>query len=63
MNIPITKRWTLQFVWWGFTDMRMPFVWHWPRFMHSMYKGRPLFYGFGIGPIEFRWFDNYWGTK
>jgi hypothetical protein len=56
MNIPITKRWTLQVIWWfPVRGEPLVFVGRYPD------REDPLFYRLMLVWVEFRWFDNKWG--
>ena len=63
MNIPITKRWTLQVICW---DLQWPWIGcgTWPHERTRPAHKRPLFYSLYVFWLELRWFDNEWpGTS
>jgi hypothetical protein len=66
LNIPLTKRWTLQVIWWD--DIWWGEVGaetlaergYWPNKDKWLKAGRPLFYFIGVLWLEARWFDRSW---
>ena len=64
MNIPITKRWTLQVIWRGDGHQRPWFgCAAWPWMSSRPPTRRPLFYSLCIFWLELRWFDCWWPAR